>query len=149
MNQPPPVNSQKKAITRRDFLTVARHGLLWLAAGLGLAGLFRFLDYQAAPVEITRFDLGLPEKYPPGSRTVINEAQAVLVRRGQELSAYSLVCTHLGCLVHPSDSGYDCPCHGSRFDGNGNVIRGPAKDPLRRLTLALDEQGHLILNTKG
>ena len=45
-----------------------------------------------------------------------------------ELSALSPVCTHLGCLVHwnNSETSWDCPCHGSRFNPDGRVLNGPA-----------------------
>jgi cytochrome b6-f complex iron-sulfur subunit len=38
------------------------------------------------------------------------------------------VCTHLGCVVPwvPSAQRYICPCHGSNYDENGKVVRGPA-----------------------
>merc|ERR1712139_408537 len=48
-------------------------------------------------------------------------------------------CTHLGCVVpwNVSANKFICPCHGSQYDENGKVVRGPA--PLS-LALAHVEQ---------
>jgi len=50
------------------------------------------------------------------------------------LHAVSLRCTHLGCLLrfNSAETSWDCPCHGSRFDVDGNVLEGPAVRPLER-----------------
>jgi glycine/D-amino acid oxidase-like deaminating enzyme len=46
-------------------------------------------------------------------------------------------CTHLGCVLrrNGAEGTWDCPCHGSRFDAEGNVIQGPAVEDLEGATL--------------
>jgi Rieske Fe-S protein len=48
------------------------------------------------------------------------------------IHAVSPVCTHLHCIVgwNSAEKTWDCPCHGSRFDYQGRVTRGPAKRDL-------------------
>lgn len=43
-------------------------------------------------------------------------------------------CPHMGCRLekNPEEGTYDCPCHGSRFDGEGHLIDGPAQTDCRR-----------------
>ncbi|WP_396128035.1 Rieske 2Fe-2S domain-containing protein [Exiguobacterium mexicanum] len=49
-----------------------------------------------------------------------------------ECHLVSTRCTHMGCTVNWNDAerSWDCPCHGSRFDTKGNVLEGPATQPL-------------------
>jgi glycine/D-amino acid oxidase-like deaminating enzyme/nitrite reductase/ring-hydroxylating ferredoxin subunit len=51
------------------------------------------------------------------------------------LHVVSAVCTHLGCINHWNEveKSWDCPCHGSRFDINGDVIEGPAYASLKKV----------------
>ena len=43
------------------------------------------------------------------------------------------LCTHRGCELVADPRGFDCPCHGSRFDRTGGVLAAPAVDALPRL----------------
>lgn len=49
-----------------------------------------------------------------------------------QYTALSRICTHQGCTVsyNSSDKQLVCPCHGARYNTNGNVINGPATRPL-------------------
>ncbi|MGW0844504.1 FAD-dependent oxidoreductase [Streptomyces sp. NPDC002787] len=50
------------------------------------------------------------------------------------IHAVSARCTHMGCLVgfNRAERTWECPCHGSRFDPEGNIVQGPATKPLER-----------------
>jgi cytochrome b6-f complex iron-sulfur subunit len=136
-----------RPLSRREFLSVAWQSLLGFGGLLTLAGLWKFMSFQPDPAPVTIFDLGAAADLPPELRTTIPEAAAYLIRHGDEYRAYSLVCTHLGCLVAPTADGFACPCHGSTYASDGAVRRGPAERPLRELVVTLDDRGHIILNT--
>lgn len=69
-----------------------------------------------------------------------------IVRRDKTLFAISSVCTHKGCKVRAQqDQSFACKCHGSTFDKDGKVTKGPAKQDLPRLSVAVNERQHLIV----
>jgi cytochrome b6-f complex iron-sulfur subunit len=135
-------------VSRRDFLKLARAGFLYLSGALALGGLLRFLDFDPNPAPKTEFDLGPAANYPLGSRTFLTDPPAVLLHTESGFSALSLVCTHLGCTVEQKADGFACPCHGSRFNADGNVTHGPAKNSLHSLRVEKIPDGHLVLYTK-
>jgi Rieske Fe-S protein len=49
---------------------------------------------------------------------------------GSSYSAYSAICTHMGCLLHWANSVFLCPCHGSAYQRDGKVLNGVARRPL-------------------
>lgn len=62
--------------------------------------------------------------------------------------AYTAICPHQGCQVDsPTSAGKTtCPCHGAQFDGNGAVLKGPARSPLQHYAVALCN-GHLYVDS--
>jgi len=75
-------------------------------------------------------------------RSVKRGEGRIIERDGTKVAAYrdasgatilrSATCTHMGCVVgwNTAERTWDCPCHGSRFKPNGDVISGPAESPL-------------------
>ena len=132
--------------SRRDFLKLATTGLLSAAGLVGLGGLLRFLDYENDPPHKTTIDLGSRAKYPPGTRTLLPDVPAIIISTGDGITALSLVCTHLGCTVEQSPTGFKCPCHGSRYNAQGEVEQGPARLPLHRLRIETVGDQQLVLH---
>jgi Rieske Fe-S protein len=64
---------------------------------------------------------------------VLSDRHIALYRDDEgQVHALSSVCTHEGCDVEWNDEEkvWDCPCHGSRFGPMGDVLIGPAVEPL-------------------
>jgi len=132
-------------VTRRQFVQITTRTLVWISGLLGFAGVLRFLSYKPPAPPPKRFEIGHISSYPVGTRTLLADIPAVLVRGENSVHALSLVCTHLGCTVEQKAGAFLCPCHGSSFDKDGNVTKGPASAPLEILDVEQDEQGNLIV----
>jgi Rieske Fe-S protein len=68
--------------------------------------------------------------------------RALLVHREDgQFVAYSVVCTHQGCVVLYRDGELVCPCHGSVFDParGGAAVRGPAREPLQEVEVETED----------
>ena len=86
---------------------------------------------------LTPAEASSAEEVPAGEARVVRAGLGkVGVHRDDDgaLHAVSLRCTHLGCLLHwnGAERSWDCPCHGSRFSVDGEVIAGPATSALER-----------------
>jgi glycine/D-amino acid oxidase-like deaminating enzyme/nitrite reductase/ring-hydroxylating ferredoxin subunit len=79
-----------------------------------------------------------PDDLKPGDGKVLNvdgQRAAVSCDEAGKLHCVSAICTHMGCVVHwnRSEQTWDCPCHGSRFHADGEVLAGPAETPLEAI----------------
>jgi len=67
---------------------------------------------------------------PVGSGVIVDDVVITQPERG-EFKAFSAVCTHAGCNVaEVLGASINCPCHGSSFNLDGTVAKGPADRPL-------------------
>ncbi len=136
---------------RRGFVKKLAATTLALGAGGAAVQVGRFLKPNVLYEPSKVFKVGELSKFPIGSRTVIEGRGIEIVRAKDGMHAISLVCTHLGCLVNPvlndPELGYACPCHGSRFAPNGEVLGGAAPTDLPWYELFKDHMGTLVVDT--
>ena len=139
---PPPVN-------RREFLMYAwTASIALLLAGSGVTAFYFALPRFGVgelggifPVPVSRF----PEK--DGEPVPNDEGKFWLVHTEAGYNVLYKVCTHLGCLYNwvSSNNRFECPCHGSKFERDGQYIEGPAPRGLDRYKIVVrDRSGQLI-----
>lgn len=148
---------------RREFLIQLGTGAGIAAIGYQAVASLRSLVPNVSYDAPTTVKLGLPAEFPDGLKFLPDERLFVF-REGNTFHAVSAVCTHLGCTVRAetltqpemrSVEGqtlrlthrFVCPCHGSKYEGDGTNVSGPAPRPLAwyRLSLATDD-GQLVVD---
>lgn len=72
---------------------------------------------------------------PLNGALLFRNERLALLRDDNGFYALSLICTHLGCTVTVTEEALSCPCHGSIFDRQGKVLKGPADRSLERLNV--------------
>jgi len=148
---------------RREFLwklgTGAGIAALGAQATASLRSLLPNVSYDAP----TTVKIGLPAEFPDGLK-FLPDQRLFVFREGNVFHAVSAVCTHLGCTVRAEalpqpetrtvegaplrlTHRFHCPCHGSRYSGDGGNESGPAPKPLAwyHLSLAADD-GQLVVD---
>jgi len=146
---------------RREFLlrvgSTAGMCAIGYQGGAALRSLVPNVSYDAP----TTVKVGLPSEFPEGLK-FLPDLRLFVFREGNVFHAISAVCTHLGCTVRaealPQPEAktvdgkplrlthrFQCPCHGSRYAGDGSNVAGPAPQPLAwyHLSVAADD-GQLV-----
>jgi cytochrome b6-f complex iron-sulfur subunit len=95
----------------------------------------------------SRFLIGKPEDFPSGTRISLDVPSRLRRARwhqtGRHFDDVHAPRLHRGV----ADTGFACPCHGSRYDQDGNVTGGPAPKALPWYQVTLAPNGELEIDT--
>jgi cytochrome b6-f complex iron-sulfur subunit len=140
-------------IGRREFVA----SCACLVAG-GLVSACASLAARPVPVAEGRVRIVLAEHpeltRPDGSLKILPDGASnplyVLRVDRDRFAVLSPICTHQGCTVDIQGPRLVCPCHGSTYDREGRVLRGPAERSLARVGAVLSD-GVLVIDlpTRG
>jgi len=173
LRERPALSPAEMGVTRRSFFTrglLATFGIFLLQFALGgLAFIWPKLRAGAFGSPIDAGDIDEIKSQllnPDGTVTpfFVPAAQSyVLPFRGDEaesdfagsgaivdgIMALWQKCVHLGCRVPVCDSsqGFECPCHGSKYNFHGEYQAGPAPRNLDRFVVSVNGSNRLIIDT--
>ena len=159
----PAARKTREGVGRRDFFVKLGIGAGLTALGAQAAASLRSLVPNVSYDAPTTVKLGMPNDFPDGMK-FLPDQRLFVFREGKTFHAVSAVCTHLGCTVraealsNPVSKTVDgkelrmthqflCPCHGSKYAGDGSNVSGPAPKPLAWYHLSTwPEDGQLVVD---
>lgn len=150
--------------SRRSFLKSIGIGAVLLALGGQLYAMLRSLLPNVLYEPSKRFKVGTADKFTDGG-TFLEDKRLFIFREKNNFHVISASCTHLGCTVKmvklnnpkkvttgggkeiEEQVEFHCPCHGSKYYGDGTNYAGPAPRPLDNFKIELSpDDGQLIVN---
>lgn len=103
---------------RRSFLQLAIVGIVAIIIFIWDRLVTNLLESAKQKIRILPFNK---------NKTVAFQGNYLVVNHEAETTVFSAHCTHLGCIIDQTEGDrLVCPCHGSEYDLNGNVVKGPA-----------------------
>jgi menaquinol-cytochrome c reductase iron-sulfur subunit len=147
---------------REFFVKLGIGGGLAALAAQGVASM-RSLVPNVSYDAPTTVKLGMPNDFPEGMK-FLPDQRLFVFREDKTFHAVSAVCTHLGCTVRAEalpqpetrpvegvalkmTHQFLCPCHGSKYSGDGGNVSGPAPRPLAWYHLSVAaEDGQLVVD---
>jgi cytochrome b6-f complex iron-sulfur subunit len=132
-------------LSRRNFI---QFGLA--AVGAAWAGTYvqsRLFPSTQGEAEAKPVSFPLAELPVGGSRQITYGGLPVMVLRTPEsIKAFSMICTHLGCIMdwQPSENEFYCPCHDGRYDQFGEVTAGPPPVPMEQFPVQVVEDQIIV-----
>ena len=149
--------------TRRRILSRLGIGATLLALGGQAYAFVRSLVPNVLYEEPQRYKVGTPDQFNEGP-SFLEDKRVFIFREKNTFHAISAVCTHLGCTVKmqrlnqpknvtvggrqiKEQAEFACPCHGSKYYGDGTNYSGPAPRPLDYYKLELSpDDGQLLVD---
>ena len=135
-------------MSRGQFLLAGYGALAAFGAAIaGSAGRFFFPNVIYEPSQ--KFNAGPLKQYDFGVNTQwLNEERVWVIRNTKGFYVLWARCTHLGCTPNwfGDQHRFKCPCHGSNYTIEGDVIAGPAPRPLWRCKIDVNSKGELIVD---
>jgi cytochrome b6-f complex iron-sulfur subunit len=123
----------KKPISRRRLMAYAWIGAAAIVMGELIGGTFAFLwPRRKGPKVETVFIAGKVTEFKVGEVIPFRKERTFILRTEGGFLAISAICTHLHCIVNWNEmlKKFECPCHGAKFNQNGEVLEGPPPRPL-------------------
>ncbi len=135
-----------KIIDRRTFIKRLISRLIKTAPLAAFSAIiFQYMSMPSGIRVQRRLSLGFIKDFTEEIQ-ILRKHGIGLVKKENQVQAVSLTCTHLGCSVNRSNKGFVCPCHGSRFDSGGKVLRGPAARSLDRFSVQITADGRMVVD---
>jgi len=153
-----PESAQTRSCSRRRFVQGAALAACAPALG-GLAGCARRIspnrDVDVGPPVDGKLLIPLSlagELGRPGGAVVVRNpciAATLVANTGSGIVAIAALCPHASCELAwvEEDRQAECPCHGSRFAGDGTLLSGPATSDVASYPATVDPSGAIVVNT--
>ena len=154
----------KLDLSRRKLIARIGLGATILAIGGQAYAFLRSLVPNVLYENPQRFKVGTVDQFSEGAK-FIDDKRVFIFREKNTFHCISATCTHLGCTVKMNRLNqpktvsvrgrqineqveFACPCHGSKYYGDGTNYSGPAPRPLAHYRLEIaPEDGQLVVDT--
>jgi Rieske Fe-S protein len=135
---------ENKTFNRRDFLVKGAKTIAIGALALSTFDIVKLVakakdsEFEESTVEKIINVSDYPSLSGAGGYAMITKTVIVIRKSSSKFIALSTVCTHKKCDVEYDGTSFECPCHGSTYDGNGKVTNGPAPKSLKSYKTTYD-----------
>lgn len=140
--------TERKAISRRRLIVYAWIGAGAIVVGELIAGTLAFLWPKRKNKGEKIFIAGKVNDFKVGEIVYFRKEKTFIERLEGGFMAMSAICPHLHCIVNWNQmlEKFECPCHGAKFNQNGEVLEGPPPRPLDLYKLQIVEE-KLVIDT--